>query len=89
MERANWLQRVQLQKQWQTARMAELEKQVEHLLAVNATQAVTIEALRARVRAGLEPLSLTLPALPPSLSRSSLVWLGLGLGVVRLRVRYG
>ena len=28
MERANWLQRVQLQKQWQTARMAELEKQV-------------------------------------------------------------
>ena len=51
MERSNWLQRVQLQKQWQTARLAELEKQVEELLAVKATQAATIEALRTRVRA--------------------------------------
>ena len=28
MEKANWFQRVQLQKQWQTARMDELQKQV-------------------------------------------------------------
>ena len=49
MERANWFQRVQFQKQWQTARITELQSQVEELLAVNATQAATIEALRTRV----------------------------------------
>ena len=29
MEQANWFQRVQLHKQWQTTRMDELEKQVD------------------------------------------------------------
>jgi hypothetical protein len=50
----NWL----LAQKWKTERITELEQQVEALLAVNATQARTIEALRARV-AELEAAQLT------------------------------
>lgn len=51
MAGSNWLQRAQLQKQWQTAKMAALQAEVERLLVLNATQAATIEGLRVRVSA--------------------------------------
>ena len=49
-KRTNWLERLTLKRQWQTVHMAELEMQVEKLVAANVTKDATIEALRDRVR---------------------------------------
>lgn len=65
---ANWLEQLRLKKEWQSAELARLERELACALSVVAAQADTIAALRARV-AELE-VSLPLPSsptTPPSL----------------------
>lgn len=49
-EEGNWFRRMQQKQQWKSDRMAQLEHQVEELLATNAHQATTLQRLRQRVR---------------------------------------
>lgn len=45
-----WLRRMQLKEKWKSERIAQLERQVEKLIAENSRQAQTINALREKVR---------------------------------------
>lgn len=48
-EEGSWFRQMQLKHKWTSERMAQLEQQVEQLLALNAHQVTSIAALRTRV----------------------------------------